>query len=126
MGWDTLTNIRYFIRLGAHSTPSLTAALRQASVAGRPIELPPVHRTQRSEIMHQYRIYTFREDGHFSTVRRIECTDQKQAVQEAQQLVEGEDSELWQGEHLIARFTDLQKQQSRLAPAAGLITVADE
>ena len=53
--------------------------------------------------MHQYRIYTFREDGHFSTVRRIECTDQKQAVQEAQQLVEGEDSELWQGEHLIAR-----------------------
>ena len=74
--------------------------------------------------MHQYRIYTFREDGHFSTVRRIECTDQKQAVQEAQQLVEGEDSELWQGEHLIARFTDLQKPQSRLAPAAGLITVA--
>jgi len=76
--------------------------------------------------MHQYRIYTFREDGHFSTVRRIECTDQKQAVQEAQQLVEGEDSELWQGEHLIARFTDLRKPQSRLAPAAGLITVADK
>ena len=76
--------------------------------------------------MHQYRIYTFREDGHFSTVRRIECTDQKQAVQEAQQLVEGEDGELWQGEHLIARFTDLQKQQSRLAPAADLITVADK
>jgi len=78
------------------------------------------------KLMHQYRIYTFREDGHFSTVRRIECTDQKQAVQEAQQLVEGEDSELWQGEHLIARFTDLQKQQSRLAPAADLITVADK
>ena len=76
--------------------------------------------------MHQYRIYTFREDGHFSTVRRIECTDQKQAVQEAQQLVEGEDSELWQGEHLIARFTDLQKPQSKFAPAAGLITVADK
>ena len=78
------------------------------------------------KLMHQYRIYTFREDGHFSTVRRIECTDQKQAVQEEQQLVEGEDSELWQGEHLIARFTDLQKQQSRLAPAADLITVADK
>jgi len=120
------TKVGYSARLGAPSAPSLTAALRQASVAGRPIELPPVHRTQRSEIMHQYRIYTFREDGHFSTVRRIECTDQKQAVQEAQQLVEGEDSELWQGEHLIARFTDLQKPQSRLAPAAGLITVADK
>ena len=74
--------------------------------------------------MHQYRIYTFRADGHFSTVRRIECMDEKQAVREAQQLVDGEDSELWQGEHLIARFTDLQKPQSRLAPAAGLITVA--
>ena len=76
--------------------------------------------------MHQYRIYTFREDGHFSTVQRMECTDEKQAVRKAQQLVEGEDGELWQGEHLIARFTDLQKQQSRLAPAADLITVADK
>jgi len=35
--------------------------------------------------------------------------DEKQAVQKAQQLVEGEDSELWQGEHLIARLSGLQK-----------------
>ncbi len=35
------------------------------------------------KLMHQYRIYTFREDGHFSTVQRI-CTDEKQAVQKAQ------------------------------------------
>jgi hypothetical protein len=76
--------------------------------------------------MHQYRIYTFREDGHFSVVRRIECTDEKQAVQKAQQLVEGEDGELWQDEHLIAWFTDLQKQQSSLAPVVGLITAADK
>jgi hypothetical protein len=76
--------------------------------------------------MHQYRIYTFREDGHFSAVRRIECTDEIQAVQKAQQLVEGEDGELWQGEHLIARFTDLQKQQSSLAPVAGPIPAADK
>ena len=76
--------------------------------------------------MHQYRIYTFRDDGHFSGVQRIECADEKQAVQKAQQLVEGEDGELWQGEHLIARFTDLQKQQSRLAPLVGLITAADK
>jgi hypothetical protein len=39
------------------------------------------------KLMHQYRIYTFREDGHFSTVQRIECMDEKQAVQKAQQLV---------------------------------------
>ena len=49
-----------------------------------------------------------------------------QAVQKAQQLVEGEDGELWQGEHLIARFTDLQKQQSRLASVVGLIPAADK
>ena len=76
--------------------------------------------------MHQYRIYTFREDGHFSTVRRIECADEKQAVQKAQQLVEGEDGELWQGEHLIARITYLQKQQTVLVPVVGLITAADK
>jgi hypothetical protein len=63
-------------------------------------------------LMHEYRIYTFREDGHFSTVRRIECADEKQAVQKARQLVEGEDGELWQGEHLIARFTDIQKTRA--------------
>jgi hypothetical protein len=76
--------------------------------------------------MHQYRIYTFREDGHFSTVRRMECTDEKQAVEKAQQLVDGEDGELWQDEHLIARFTDLQKQQTGPAPVAGRITAADK
>ncbi len=59
--------------------------------------------------MHQYRIYTFREDGHFSTVQRIECTDEKQAVQKARQLVDGQDGELWESDHLIARFPDLQK-----------------
>ena len=66
--------------------------------------------------MHQYRIYTFREDGHFSTVQRIECTDEKQAVQKAQQLVDGQDGELWESDHLIARFPDLQKTNRVKAP----------
>ena len=35
------TKVGYSARLGAPSAPSLTAALRQASVAERPIELPP-------------------------------------------------------------------------------------
>ena len=26
--------------------------------------------------MHQYRIYTFRNDGHFSCVQRIECANE--------------------------------------------------
>src|SRR3954464_1409399 len=52
--------------------------------------------------MTQYRIYAFREDGHFSTVRRLECTDRDQAVQKAQQILDGQDGELWESEHLIA------------------------
>lgn len=39
--------------------------------------------------MHYYRIYAFREDGHFSTVRRLECTDRDQAVQKARQILDG-------------------------------------
>jgi hypothetical protein len=27
--------------------------------------------------MHQYRIFTFRDDGHFSCVQRIECADEE-------------------------------------------------
>jgi hypothetical protein len=53
--------------------------------------------------MHQYRIYTFRDDGHFAAVKRLECANEKQAVQEARQLVDGQNGELWESEHLIAR-----------------------
>ena len=28
--------------------------------------------------MHQYRIYIFRDDGHFSCVQRIECADERE------------------------------------------------
>jgi hypothetical protein len=56
--------------------------------------------------MHQYRIYTFRDDGHFATVKRLECANQKQAVQKARQLVDGQDGELWESDHLIARFPE--------------------
>src|SRR4051794_23188919 len=53
--------------------------------------------------MHQYRIYTFRDDGQFAAVKRLECANEKQAVQEARQLVDGQNGELWESEHLIAR-----------------------
>jgi hypothetical protein len=62
--------------------------------------------------MHQYRIYAFREDGHFSTVRRLECTDRDQAVLKAQQILDGQDGELWESEHLIARYPDVQQNTS--------------
>jgi hypothetical protein len=56
--------------------------------------------------MHQYRIYTFRDDGHFSCVQRIECADEREAVQKARQLVNRQDGELWESDRLIARFPD--------------------
>ena len=46
--------------------------------------------------MHQYRIYTFRDDGHFSCVQRIECADEREAVQKARQFVNRQAGELWE------------------------------
>ena len=43
--------------------------------------------------MNQYRIYAFREDGHFSTVRRLECIDRDQAVREAQRVLDSQDGD---------------------------------
>jgi hypothetical protein len=56
--------------------------------------------------MHQYRIYTFRDDGHFAAVERLECANHKQAVQKARHLVDGQSGELWESDHLIARFPE--------------------
>ena len=39
--------------------------------------------------MRQYRIYTFRDDGHFEAVQHLECANHKYAVQKARQLVDG-------------------------------------
>jgi hypothetical protein len=59
--------------------------------------------------MHQYRLYTFRDDGHFSGVQRIECVDEREAVKQARQLVSLQDGEVWESDRLIARFPERQK-----------------
>ena len=59
--------------------------------------------------MHQYRIYTFRDDGHFSCVQRIECADEREAVQKARQFVDRQAGELWESDRLIARFPDTKR-----------------
>jgi hypothetical protein len=59
--------------------------------------------------MHQYRLYTFRDDGHFSGVQRIECADERQAVKQARRLVDLQDGEVWERDRLIARFPERQK-----------------
>ena len=104
-------NVSYFIGLGAFSIPSLIAALRQASVAESPECFRLCHAPSGVKLMHRYRIYTFREDGHFSGFQRIECAEERQAVQKARQLVGGQDGELWDNDHLIARFPDAEKPE---------------
>jgi hypothetical protein len=59
--------------------------------------------------MHQYRLYTFRDDGHFSSVQRIECADEREAVKQARRLVNLQDGEVWERDRLIARFPERQK-----------------
>jgi hypothetical protein len=59
--------------------------------------------------MHQYRLYTFCDDGHFSGVQRIECADEREAVQKARRLVNLQDGEVWERDRLIARFSEPQK-----------------
>jgi hypothetical protein len=70
--------------------------------------------------MHQYRTYTFRDDGHFSCVQRIECADERKAAQKARQLVSRQDGELWESDHLIARFPD-PKRTTEAASVGGLV-----
>lgn len=61
--------------------------------------------------MHQYRIYTFRDDGHFSCVQRIECADEGEAIQKARQLVNRQGGELWRAITLSRDFPTLREQQ---------------
>ena len=65
--------------------------------------------------MHQYRIYTFREDGHFSTLQRIKCTGRNRPFEKR--------SNLWKAEmvnsgrvHTLSRDSPtFRKPQSRVA-----------
>jgi hypothetical protein len=56
-----------------------------------------------------YVINTFRDDGHFSGVQRIECADERQAVKQARRLVDLQNGEVWERDRLIARFPERQK-----------------
>jgi hypothetical protein len=59
--------------------------------------------------MHQYRLYTFRDDGHFSGVQRIECANEREAVKQARRLANRQDGEVWERDRLIARLPERQK-----------------
>jgi hypothetical protein len=64
--------------------------------------------------MPYYRVYTVGEDGHFHSSTRLECADDGEAIEQAKQLVDGHDLELWQRDRKIARFDQKPKIQSQL------------
>jgi hypothetical protein len=54
--------------------------------------------------MPEYRIYTVGSDGHFIDGKNIECADEQEAIQIAQQAVDGRAIELWERGRFITRL----------------------
>lgn len=54
--------------------------------------------------MPEYRVYIIGSDGHFRDSIALECADDSEAKEQAKQLVEGYDVELWQRTRKIATF----------------------
>ena len=54
--------------------------------------------------MSEYRVYIVGSDGHFYDAVPLECADDSEALEKAEQLVDGHDVELWQRARKIARF----------------------
>ena len=73
---------------------------RQASVPESSVALPP----ETGSSMPEYRIYTIGRYGHFSSAEDIECADDQEAIQKAQQAVSACDVELWERRRFIARL----------------------
>jgi hypothetical protein len=69
------------------------------------IKFYSVVQPQSGAAMPHYRIYSTTAETHISAPPIIvECADDQEAIQKAQQAVNGEAIELWQGERLIVRF----------------------
>jgi hypothetical protein len=54
--------------------------------------------------MQGYRAYSLDEDGHIVGRTDLVCADEQSAKQQARQLVDGHDIELWQGDKKLATF----------------------
>ena len=61
--------------------------------------------------MPEYRAYIVGPDGHFQSSVALECDDDDKAMEQAQQLVDGHDVELWQRARKLARFEHKPKIQ---------------
>jgi hypothetical protein len=54
--------------------------------------------------MPEYRVYVVGHDCHFQSSVPLECADDDAAMEQARQLVDGHDVELWQRARKIATF----------------------
>jgi hypothetical protein len=54
--------------------------------------------------MDDYRAYIIGRDGHFQNSVSLDCGDDDEAKDQAKQLVDGHDVELWQRDRKIAMF----------------------
>ena len=54
--------------------------------------------------MAEYRAYIVGQDDHFIGIQELVCGDDKEAVAEAKQLLDGHDIEVWSGDRLVIRL----------------------
>ena len=54
--------------------------------------------------MPEYRVYIVDSDGHFKSAVALICADDEIAKEQAKQLVDGHDVELWQYARKVATF----------------------
>jgi hypothetical protein len=63
--------------------------------------------------MPEYRIYTIGSDGHFHSSSPLVCPDDETAKQQATQLIDGHDIELWQYARKVATVESKSRNDSR-------------
>jgi len=51
-----------------------------------------------------YRVFSFGHNGRFLSVKHIECADDQEAVQKAQQGTDGHDAEVWEKGRCVVRM----------------------
>jgi hypothetical protein len=54
--------------------------------------------------MPEYRAYKIGHDGRFFGAVELVCADDAEAMEQAKQLVDGHDIELWQLDRMVAKF----------------------
>jgi hypothetical protein len=70
--------------------------------------------------MVHYRAYLLDHDRHVISVAHLQCADEQEARERAQQLVDANDIELWQLDRRIAVFEAVTSRHSKAAGQGGV------